>query len=306
MTSPEIVLMPRVLNTPSRLVCRGGWDTGTTNAFQQEDFEKLVLEGGPKHIFDIPNLGGKSREIELLALRSQGEVDGLSQFERVAALDIESVPGNGIKLAEFKNLKRIFFEWDKSVWEQVLELPDLESVGCVGLKLDNLQSLVALRSLEVLGLTRGGLKSLSGLSQCSRLNTLSLAYLPNLKDISELGNMTSIVDLSVTNLPKLSGELSVQRFPDLTSLFVAATPLKVDLAGVGKLHRLQKLWLKAESTNLDWESILGIKSLSKVAIVDPGASADDIGKVAESLGRKVKSARAAGPKKSRQIQINLI
>lgn len=304
-TGPETVFIPRVLNTPSRLVCRFGWNEQTTSAFARETFEKLVLEGGVDQNFDIPLLGKKSCQIGLLALRTRGRLNGLAQFVGVTSLDMESIPSNGIELASFENLRDLFAEWDQKLSEQIFGLTALRSLGCTGYRDRDCVKIGRLVSLEVLGLTQGSLVCLKGLSNCANLNTLSLGYLKNFQDVSGVELMHSLSDISLNNLPKLVGKLKLQALRKLESVYIVDTPLNVDLEGVGTLPHLQKLWLKSKSVNLQWEELLDLPKLRTVGIMNSSSDEEQVSEIADRIGRVVKSIRTVKSRKNTQIQLEL-
>ncbi len=303
--NPRTEFLPRILNTPSRLVCYNGWSDETTSSFGSHDFEQLELRGTRDQQFEIPSLGDKAGKLERLSLKAAGNVEGLKQFSAVSNLGVSTRPRNGLDLGMFGDVRRFFFEWDKSIAAQLVLLEKIESLGCIGYRFDTLAELKPLATLREIAVTQGTLISLDGVEGFTKLKSIELAHLRKLESIDALYNVPGIESLRFTRLPKVSDNLRLRQWSSLSHVYVVDSPLSIDCEGVGTLDSLEMIWTNGPVSNLQWPELLMLKSLKKVGVVDPEMNEAAIRATLGVLGRDIASLKLVGPRKSKQIQLNI-
>ncbi|MEJ2528864.1 MAG: hypothetical protein P8Z39_01970 [Gammaproteobacteria bacterium] len=272
---PEVEFLPRIHKAPSRLNCKFGWGDVTTREFQQRDFEKLVLVGGPKQNFCLPDLGEKARRLKSLSLEASGCVEGIEQFANLESLDVVNLPKNGITLSAFKRLISVFSERNKSIEEQIAQCPMLKLLGLVGFSGSDCAPFAPLSELREIAFTQGRLQSLNGIGGCHQLEYVALAYLRNLTDISALKSLDNLAELSLSSLPKIVDTLVISDYKKLQSLYLVNSKLVTDLSGISKNTKLKRILLNTPYTNLDWDELFRLQHLLFVSLTVGNSSPSD-------------------------------
>lgn len=304
---PIAELYPRIIKTPSRLVCRFGWNEETTHSFFTQQFEQLELRGGENQEFRIPALGKKADEVRDISLHSAGIVEGLLQFKNLEKLYIDSWPKNGLDLSSFPNLRILWLYQVKPAEKQLPELPCLNEIGITGYSRGVDCTLFSdMKHLQTLDLTQGRLRSLQGLEACPSLTSLDLAYIINLEDITTLHGLENLEVIRLMNLPKVSDTLTLHNYPRLKFFDGAGgVDLLVDVSGLSRLTGMQKLWLNVPFEGLDWEDIFRLPDLKLVGITTKEGIPDDetLYRFAEQYGKPIKQIRRIGVRKPKGIQL---
>lgn len=306
--APEVSFLPRIFNTPSRLICRNGWDESTTDKFCQTEFELLVLEGTDERGgFIVPKLGDGKSAVRQLEIRVSRHLQGIDQFSNVETLDISFVPTNGIDLTIFPRLNKLFLEWDKKRPCDVFRITSLLEMGLMGFPEKDCEKFSQLKILKTVGLTQCGVQSLAGLEGCKNLSGVSLNYLRKLTTLDALYEADKIQNISIEKLPALRGDIEVGAFKQASDVVIGDTPANANLSNIDQLRKLKRLWLGIPSMSLDWEQLFSIKALKSIALMNPKLpEGGDEGLIAcaKNNRRKVLSLEWAGPRK-RQIRLAL-
>lgn len=304
---PEVELLPRVLNTPSRLSCRFGWDARTTAAFQSLDFEELQLRGGPSHAIHLPSLGKKAADVKRMLIAASGTVSGLQQFSNVETLDMPHRPKTGGDIASFPKLKSLFLEWNAAYASGLSLSQCLVELGLMGFPAVNRNDLEAQQCLRALSVSQGTIRALEGLEKCTELADVSLAYLRKFDDMASLRACRRLEKLSITNVPKLKGTLMASWWPALKRLYVVGTGASVDLSQIAELRGLEQLWVAVAHTGPDWEKVFALPRLMTVGLMEGPSGVDDqdLHAFAAKSNRRIARIEHAGRRGSRQVQITM-
>ena len=303
---PEVDLLPAILNTPSRLICRFGWGDVTTREFLKCDFDQLVLSGGREQGFSIPDLGPKALEVKNLDISAAGVVEGIEQFANIEAIDVTFMPKNGVNLSVFKHLRRVYSDRNKPIEKQIATLPKLQSVAFMGYSGVDCSAIACLSELKTFGLTQGRLQSLDGLEKCRQLECVSLAYLRNLTEVGVLEKFAGLKELHLQNLPKLSGTISVSTYTELQYFYVVECGLSVDLSGLNRNKHLKKLWLNVQHRNLSWPDLFSLRDLSLIGLLAGDAPPDDqeLKTLSATHGHKLQKIERAGKGKMQHLRLH--
>jgi hypothetical protein len=303
---PEVEYQPRVVNAPSRLNCRFGWGDETTQEFSSRDFEELLLKGGKKHDFHIPDLGEKAIEIKQLVMGAPGHVDGIAQFSHLQSIEIEFLPKNGLDLSIFKHLVSVFSDRNKPIEKQLGQLTELKALGLIGYSGVDCSEFAALSNLEAIALTQGRLQKLDGLEKCRKLTDVSLAYLRELTDVVALENLSGLTDISLTSLSKVAGTFTVSKYEKLQSLYIMSCDLSVDLSSLSKNKDLERLVLGVPHKNLDWHELFSLRNLSVISFfVDTFTPGDqELNDLSNQYGHTLEKVERVGPKKKSHLRMH--
>jgi len=302
---PEIEYEPPYFDKEGRLRCYFGWNDDSTRAFVSRVFSTLDLRGGEKHEFHIPELGSKAQELKGLALHCSGLLEGLDQFSNIESLNVGSWPKNGLDLTMFGKLKSLYIDAEKKVDRQIPRLPSLESIGISGYSEQDCSAFIGLKYLRSLFFSRGRLRTLQGLESCPSLSRLELAYIRNLEDMKAIHGLGTLENIWLENLPKVTGRLSLQKYPDLKSLYASKVNLIVDVSGLRKLRGMQKLWLNLPFEGLDWEDIFRLPDMKLVRIsTEEGIPGDEeFHCFAERHGKSLMEIIRIGKRKPKAVQL---
>ena len=302
---PEIEYEPPYFNKEGRLKCYFGWDDDTTRAFFSKVFSTLDLRGGEKHEFHIPELGSKAHELKGLALHCSGVLEGLEQFSNIESLNVGSWPQNGLDLTMFGKLKSLYIDAEKRADRQLSRLTCLEGISIIGYSEQDCSAFSGMNSLRSLFFSQGRLRTLQGLESCPSLSSLELAYIRNLEDMEAIHGLGTLENIWLENLPKVTGMLSLQKYPDLKSFYASKVNLIVDVSGLRNLRSMQKLWLNVPFQGLEWEDIFMLPDMKLVRIsTEEGIPGDDeLHRFAERHGKPLKEIIRIGKRKPKAIQL---
>lgn len=302
---PEIEYEPSHFDKEGRLICYFGWDDDSTRAFVSRVFSTLDLRGGEKHEFHIPELGSKAHELKGLALHCSGVLEGLEQFSNIESLNVGSWPKNGLNLAMFGKLKSLSIDAVKKADRQLSRLPCLEDISTIGYSEQDCSAFSGMNSLRSLFFSQGRLRTLQGLESCPSLSSLELAYIRNLEDMEAIHGLGTLENIWLENLPKVTGRLSLQKYPDLKSFYASKVNLIVDVSGLRKLQNMQKLWLNLPFEGLDWKDIFMLPDMKRVGIsTEKGIPGDEeFHRLAERHGKPLKEITRIGKRKPKAVQL---
>ena len=305
-TKPDTILFPRIINNPSRLECRFGWNESSTKSFLENTFEKLVLKGGEGQPFSLPELGEKARALKFLTLNSSSTISGLEQFQCLQDIELLEHPDNALPDEIFHSLTSLFIEWDKRIANYFTLFRGLSSFGVSGFKGSSDLISEHLKSVKSIGFTQGNLKNLNFLSNFACLEDISLAYMHQLDDYSELGNSSKLSRVSLANLPRLSGEISFGCWQDLVEIKVVdCKKLTVNFSNISKCKKLEKVIVNTSCENIHFDELFSLPNILTISIPVAGVDISDneLVELSNETGRKISVLKRVGSKSNNIVQI---
>ena len=313
------------------LRCESGWDDESTAAFLQHEFNSLWLTFRTDQAMHIPALGPKALCVKWLFMVGSGTVTGLEQFTNVELLSVSLFPRGGIDFQLFPKLRQLSTAWDKKYIDTVFTCRQLKELDIEeGYADEDCRRYHALPELSNVGFTGGRLRTLKGLEHCPQLETLGIAYARNFTELGDLPQLGKLTMLVLGNLPKLQPNLNWRAMPALRNINLLSLPtltgmiefaertlmeeiyvvkcpgLTLDLAGIGGLRHLRKLWTDAPHIHLSLEALFSLPQLELCgfhADDSPANSDQALHALAAAHLRKISSIERAGPKKKRHLRI---
>jgi Leucine-rich repeat (LRR) protein len=215
----NIGLVPAIGSGEIRLMVGGGWSTEADETVSTASFDHLELHRG--HYLDFNCLVPHASRIRSLWINSDcSSSSGLEKLTNVERLKISYPLGREFDFRAFPRLRHVSIDgWEKSYSVSLFECSQLESLSIEGFDQADLSDFRGLTCLRSLVLAKGKLQSLSGLANCSSLNSISLSHLRSLTNIEVVFQLIELRKLELIEaLPKLNFPEAITRLHSLSHL----------------------------------------------------------------------------------------
>lgn len=281
-----------------RLLVSGGWSAAAEKEVAAGGFDRLEFHSGDYE--DLRFLAPYKAQIKSLAILSGKwkSVAGLDALHQLRALSLGPAM-KGLDFSALPQLQRLNLDrWMPSYARTLFQCAKLESLRIEGYNEIDCKRFGELAQLRRLTLARGKLVSLAGLARCRKLEVIDLAHLRKLTDITELGNISTLRELELSEkLPALREFDVVFALSELHRLSLRA--LDVALPEIGWLKKFTQLRVLGvwNVVPVDWDALFASSQLKKLVVtfsMPTGLSLDDVSDIARAHGLCPTDVKAVG------------
>jgi hypothetical protein len=267
-------------------VSAGGFDVVEFHSGDYEDFTFLIPHRDVIESLSI--LGGRWKSTR-----------GLESLHKLRALTVGPPLDKSFDFSALPRLETLNIDgWLPRYARTLFTCAHLTSLRIEGYGGKDCRELASLAQLRRLTLAKGALTSLQGLSACSMLESIALAHLRKLTDVSEIAQIPTLRELELSDaLPGLREVNAILTKTGLRRLSLRALDIEwPDISWLAKFTTLDVLGIW-NVRPFDWDALFASPTLKKLAVTfttSTGLSLDQVREIARAHGLPVTDIKPIG------------
>lgn len=264
-------------NGAPAITIHGGWKPEFAGELNAGPWDSITLFNGDQW-GDFSFLLPFKDRIRTLSVAAGLDYSPLLALDRLERLVLRAPPRKigSFDLCRFPHLRHLDVWWHPKYSQACFGLPELEECRIYAFPAADLTGIAPSATLRSLTLDKPAhLASLEGVARLPALRSLAAGPSRSPIDLAALAGCRGLEEIRIESPKGVSGVGAVLGLPQMRQLVIDAPSLQnLDLAPVGRLRNLSRLFLVGRLDQVDWPALLDLPHIEWVQLLPPDEQVD--------------------------------